>query len=979
MHSHRFYFVLPFAALLLLPLDASAATLVVDGASYRTITAALADAADGDTIEVAAGTWYECLVVTRSVEIVGVSGSASTALDGAGVCDIAMAVEAPGGTVGLTGFSVTAPYGQALVAAATELVLDDVVVTASGDADVASGAGITFSGDTLSLTDTTVQDNVAAECAGLDVGAGTKVTITGGGFEGNEAASGSGGAICLGSSSASPSSLMAEDVTFSANLATGSGIALDIGEAASARTTDCAFADNTGVGSGGAIELAADTDYTSTGDLFTDNGGSDSDGGSMEGAALNAQAGGTTILVTDGGFRRNFVALGGAAIVLDGGGTTLSVFSSSFSANARSINSYEPSVRLSDCTFSRDTGVAVSGPDVIDSGSAFSDSGDYSFGGGGTLDGTQFSDHSGLGVIYASGALTLTNCVVEDNDTTSHSSVYVANDATISGCAFSRNTSTYGGVIEHASETALVVSDSTFDDNAASYGGAIASYGGGLQVQGSTFTGNSAAGGGAIWIGVSREDGWMGSAAVTIEDAFFENNTATHTDGGAVSQDGVGTLEVSDSFFLGNVADETGGAIYADQLDATEITNVFACANEAGGGGAFSISNTSSVQLLHVILQENVGIGGGGALYLRTVPVFTLSHATVVGNSGYAASGGGAYFNEVAGTVTDSIFAYTAAGDAVYAHDEATGGDLDLTYNDWYANTTDDRSGTFVFATTGFGNTTADPGFADYSLDGDCWNDALALTTGSLLIDAGSPESGDADGTAADMGATGGPESRWVDGDGDGWLSDWDCDDAAAAVSPDVVEICDGSDNNCDGEIDESSAADATNWYADTDADGFGDAAAPVVSCAAPEGYVANAVDCDDDDPARGGPVDEVPYDGVDQDCDGGDLRDVDGDGHDATGVGGDDCDDARADVNPTAADSSADGVDQDCDGHDGPSDTGIADTDSDTGAPPAVEPDSSDPGDEPSDCACANSGRKGAAWALGYVAIVIVSRRRMS
>ena len=91
--------------------SALAATLSVDGVSYRTITEALDDAVDGDTIEVVAGTWYECLTVTASVSLVGTSGSASTTLDGGGVCDTLVDVQVPGGTFALSGFALTAPGG----------------------------------------------------------------------------------------------------------------------------------------------------------------------------------------------------------------------------------------------------------------------------------------------------------------------------------------------------------------------------------------------------------------------------------------------------------------------------------------------------------------------------------------------------------------------------------------------------------------------------------------------------------------------------------------------------------------------------------------------------------------------------------------------------------------------------------------------------------------------------------------------------
>ena len=64
-------------------------------------------------------------------------------------------------------------------------------------------------------------------------------------------------------------------------------------------------------------------------------------------------------------------------------------------------------------------------------------------------------------------------------------------------------------------------------------------------------------------------------------------------------------------------------------------------------------------------------------------------------------------------------------------------------------------------------------------------------------------------------------------------------------------------------------------------------------------------------------PETEIPYDGIDQDCSGADLTDVDGDGHDSAVVGGDDCADADGDINPGASEIPYDGVDQDCSGAD--------------------------------------------------------------
>jgi len=56
-------------------------------------------------------------------------------------------------------------------------------------------------------------------------------------------------------------------------------------------------------------------------------------------------------------------------------------------------------------------------------------------------------------------------------------------------------------------------------------------------------------------------------------------------------------------------------------------------------------------------------------------------------------------------------------------------------------------------------------------------------------------------------------------------------------------------------------------FFADTDGDGFGDPEKMVMACAAPEGHVANADDCDDGNIATKPGADEV-CDGKDNDCD---------------------------------------------------------------------------------------------------------------
>lgn len=88
-------------------------------------------------------------------------------------------------------------------------------------------------------------------------------------------------------------------------------------------------------------------------------------------------------------------------------------------------------------------------------------------------------------------------------------------------------------------------------------------------------------------------------------------------------------------------------------------------------------------------------------------------------------------------------------------------------------------------------------------------------------------------------------------------------------------------------------------------------------------GAPAGGADCDDANPALHPTAVDSCEDGVDADCADGDpdcpplAQDADRDGHAPTSAGGDDCDDARSDVNPDEVERPLDGVDQNCDGDD--------------------------------------------------------------
>ena len=102
---------------------------------------------------------------------------------------------------------------------------------------------------------------------------------------------------------------------------------------------------------------------------------------------------------------------------------------------------------------------------------------------------------------------------------------------------------------------------------------------------------------------------------------------------------------------------------------------------------------------------------------------------------------------------------------------------------------------------------------------------------------------------------------------------DTDCDDDDASANPGEAEVCDGVDNDCDGDVDDD-PTDGDTWYDDADGDGYGDAGTAQTTCSQPSGTVSDDTDCADSDATAypGSTATEVPFDGVDQDCDGVDA-----------------------------------------------------------------------------------------------------------
>ena len=261
--------------------------------------------------------------------------------------------------------------------------------------------------------------------------------------------------------------------------------------------------------------------------------------------------------------------------------------------------------------------------------------------------------------------------------------------------------------------------------------------------------------------------------------------------------------------------------------------------------------------------------------------------------------------------------------------------------DDWFADTDGDGigAGEAVFACSQPEGHVAN--------GGDCDDADPTIYPGAPETDCTDPTDYNCDGSVA-----------FDDLDGDGVPACEDCDDTDASALPGGTEVCDGVDNDCLGGPDDGLTF--TDWYLDADVDGWGTGSAVSTCDGAPtgswsttpgdcndsssaanpggteicdgldndcvdgvdtgfdvdgDGVTTCAGDCDDGDPDINPNEPEVPYNGVDEDCSGTGLTDVDGDGYDGVPAGGGDCDDNAPTTNPGVAVDVLDGDDNDCDG----------------------------------------------------------------
>lgn len=273
------------------------------------------------------------------------------------------------------------------------------------------------------------------------------------------------------------------------------------------------------------------------------------------------------------------------------------------------------------------------------------------------------------GAIYSRGILKITDSVFENNyGVNSYSSgihgsaIYhhTGSLTEINNTVFTgNNASSTGGAIYTGSQ-ALNLSNVTFTDNAAGFGGAvyIARACKVINILNSTFTNNAASSlGGGIYI-LAPQAG-TADAEILINGTGFYRNKAGNQGGAIVLMKG--ELSIIDSEFIANHASSapgytggiwSGGAIFIDRESSLTINNGTFINNSASNtGAAVSIGETSIVniensQFENNILSPSVATPNtqGGAIYIDAWSTTQINNTIFTNNIG--SHGGAIYLGE---------------------------------------------------------------------------------------------------------------------------------------------------------------------------------------------------------------------------------------------------------------------------------------------------------------------------------------------
>ncbi len=623
-----------------------------------------------------------------------IDGSGNTATNGYGGAiyaagTLTIGSDASGNRSGFYRNSTAGFNGGAIYAAAGASITG---MNAGGNSAVLGG-GIYGLG-TLNISNSDISGNKATDGAGIYV-SGAQLTLTNSTVNSNIAARNGGGVFATANS------------TFSM---TGGAVS---GNMAGSTTV---------AGLGGGLYFN-NTAFSLNGTVVSGNTAT-SHGGGIYGISNTATAlAGTLTNVTLGGDAANAgnkAANGGGAYITGSYAITVSGTSSLIAGNeATAANGLGGGLAIINKATLSITGATISGNksasrgggiymiSVADANTAL------------TLTDVNITDNlavtDGGGIYIRNGvAATLNNVMITDNEAERYGGGIGidASSMDLSATTISGNyAATYGGGIYTVSALTINAGVKIINNESGEYGGGILASGAdaiitlNTVIGGSATEGNTAKNGGGVAL--------INTATLNMNNANSNISYNTATYGGGVfilaekKGNGGGTLNMTAGTISHNTATKSGGAIYGDTGTIANISGVSIDANTAGVNGG-AIYSKGNLNLNSVSFSGNKADNQGGALYLVDGSTFsgagtlnfTNNEAKADGgaiysqidlnisaafNSNSAKASGGAIYGEKSLSISDSKFdgnSATVNGGAVYA-----AGDLMVTHSEFRRNT----------------------------------------------------------------------------------------------------------------------------------------------------------------------------------------------------------------------------------------------------------------------------------------------------
>ncbi|TWU58392.1 CHRD domain-containing protein [Rubripirellula reticaptiva] len=538
-------------------------------------------------------------------------------------------------------FPMTMGSGGGLFNAGGALTITDSTI----DGNIASraGGGIESAGGTLTMSGVTLSNNIAGPVGfatpgnggGLHISGDGNAVINGGTVSGNIAAREGGGLWnSVGTMTVDGTTIVNNVASGDAADDGGGGIFNNGGTLTVSDAIITANAADGTLGSGGGI-FSTDGNVTidSTrigGPVAADGNLANRAGGGVEVVDGNLTLNlGTDVSFNTAGINGGGLHSTGAAIVT----SNMVIFGSNTAASEGGGLWNSATGTLSINGGSITSNVASGNNAANGGGGLFNNGGDLQISGA-TIDGNvaDGSSGSGGGILNLGGSLTVINTAITDN---------TANRA--------------GGGIEVTDGSATTLTNVSLDGNNAGVSPAIAApgNGGGLHVSGG---GTVSVIGGTVNNNIAASEGgglWNGSGTMTVSGTMLSGNTASGIDndnGGAALFNNGGTLRVSDANIADNIADGVrggGGGVMNVAMGVLDITGTSITGNSAAGtmmgdGGGAVLNIDGSVTISDSTLSGNAATGtaGSGGAILTRAGSLTVTDTIISGNTANRAGGG---------------------------------------------------------------------------------------------------------------------------------------------------------------------------------------------------------------------------------------------------------------------------------------------------------------------------------------------------